>query len=639
MNLNALTIKQKFTLSLLLAVVFSTLLVGSISQSMTQNLVENRTFNTELPNLLKQIRNRLDKNITLKLSVAHEIATDPNIVAWSASGADKEGEQRLLEKLRIIKEKHNFDVTSFADRQTYNYWNNEGFLRTLSPGPLDNWFFEFTKTSQETLLSIYNDPENGYTMYANYQNINGRGLAGIGHSVDGLINEMNAFKIEQSGFVYLVDSKGDVLVHRNKEFVGSGNLRSIYTDSISRQLLNKKDFSFVEDDVRGTDMIIASSYIEGADWYVVAEVPSSEVFASVASLRLQVIIWTIVIASGFAVLGWLVASGISRPIESLGDLFEDLGKGEGDLSARLKPSSQSEMSRVVTGFNQFIEKLHSTISIVAKSSKEVNEVALDVAQKAHSTLVSSQQQRDNTVHVGTALSEMGTTINDIAQNAAKAASTAAHSNDSSDKGRQSTHEALQLIKELSVQVTEVSEVIKTLDEHTSAIGSILDVIRSISDQTNLLALNAAIEAARAGEHGRGFSVVAEEVRNLAQRASDSTDEIQTKIDSFRQDSKQAIDTMSASQVKTEEVVAASVSVDKLLTEITADIQDISDVNTLVATATEEQSVVVNDINQNVDQINDGTEQNLGVSKELVAVSDNLTELSQSLSEMVGRFKL
>jgi methyl-accepting chemotaxis protein len=614
-------------------------MIGGISQSMTQKLVEARTFETELPNLLKQIRNRLDKDITLKLSIAHEIASDPNLVAWSAEGADEQGEQKLLEKLNIIKEKHNFDVTSFADRYTHNYWNNEGFLRTLTPGPLDSWFFEFTKTSESTLLSIYNDPQTGYTMYANYQSVDGRGLAGIGHSVDGLIDELNAFKIENSGFVYLVDSKGDVLVHKNKDLVGTSNLASIFSSNVSNGLMQQKEFSFIEEDVRGKDMILASSYIEGADWYVIAQVPSSEVFASVTRLRNRVIIWTIFIAGAFALLGWFIATGISRPIENLGNVFEDLGKGEGDLSARLKPSQQAEMRRVVIGFNQFIDKLHSTISVVAQSSREVNEVATEVAQKAHTTLVSSQQQRDNTIHVGSALSEMGTTINDIAQNAAKAAGTAAHSNESSEKGRQSTHDALQLIKELSVQVTEVSEVIQTLDEHTSAIGSILDVIRGISDQTNLLALNAAIEAARAGEHGRGFSVVAEEVRNLAQRASDSTNEIQTKIDSFRQDSKQAIETMTASQAKTEEVVSASVSVDKLLSEITSDIQDISDVNTLVATATEEQSVVVSDINQNVTQINAGTEQNLGISKELVTVSDHLTELSDSLSELVGKFKL
>ena len=176
----------------------------------------------------------------------------------------------------------------------------------------------------------------------------------------------------------------------------------------------------------------------------------------------------------------------------------------------------------------------------------------------------------------------------------------------------------------------MSRVIQSLDEHTAAIGGILDAIRGISEQTNLLALNAAIEAARAGDHGRGFSVVADEVRTLAQRAAQATDEIQVKIDKFQQDSKSAVSQMESSRARTTDVVTATNEIDKLLQDIAEEIAHINDVNTQVATATEEQATVVEDISRNINDISASSEETLNATKILVSVSDKLDELAQEL---------
>ena len=291
------------------------------------------------------------------------------------------------------------------------------------------------------------------------------------------------------------------------------------------------------------------------------------------------------------------------------------------------------------GFNNFIDHLHGTISQVAKTSHALKTSAQDVAKQSHQTESSTKSQRDQTLQAAAALTEMGSTVNEVAQSATLAAQNANLATTNSAQGREITQRAVHAIQGLSEQIQDVSSVIRSLDEHTAAIGGILDTIRGISEQTNLLALNAAIEAARAGDHGRGFSVVADEVRTLAQRAAQATDEIQVKIDKFQQDSKSAVSQMESSRERTTDVVAATTEIDTLLQNIAEEIAHINDVNTQVATATEEQATVVEDISCNINDISASSEETLNATQILVNVSDKLDELAQELSSEVSRFKL
>ena len=635
MRFSSLSIKQKLITILIIAVLASTLLVGTVQQFIARDMMETNMETAQLPNMVKQVANRVDKEVTLMKSVAFSIANNPDIIAWSAAGADKQGENRLVNYLGEIARFNDLTVTSYVDRNTHKYWNQDGFLRVLKNDQYDGWFFAYKDSGQETSLSLYNEPGQGYRLFANYQQTNGRGMSGVAKSVDELVDVLNSVKIAESGFIYMTDGEGTIIAHSNTDLLGKSHLRDVTSGQTANQLLQQQTFNLA----RGEEMLYASTYVKSAGWYVIAQVPENELYSQMDNASLSMIFWSLVIAGGFALLGVWLAGTISKPIENLAAVFKQLGDGHGDLTKRIPLPEQRETRQLVDGFNRFIASLHDIISRVTDTSANLRQSAFEVASQSKTTQTNSEEQRDRTIQVATALTQMSHTVNDIASSAQAAAADAQECSSTSTNGLDTTARAVANINQLARQVSEVTAVIESLDSHTADIIGILDTIRGISEQTNLLALNAAIEAARAGDHGRGFSVVADEVRSLASRAAQSTDEIQSKIDKFKHDSDQALVKMRDSRGQTEEVVSAAQNLESLLTSIASGIQHINDVNMQVATATEEQTQVIEDINQNIQQISTNSDDNLHAARQMVAVSDQLDSLAAELNEQVNRFTL
>ncbi|MEL0622759.1 methyl-accepting chemotaxis protein [Marinomonas arenicola] len=310
-----------------------------------------------------------------------------------------------------------------------------------------------------------------------------------------------------------------------------------------------------------------------------------------------------------------------------------------DLGSRVELKGDDELANIGQHFNLFSKKIHAAIEAVAENSRQLAHTANDVAKKAQETHNNSLNERDRTTQIATAIHEMGTTVENIASNASDAAKAAQEADSQAHSGAGLVDKARQSVVLLSGEIEHISTDIGSLASQTDSIGSILDTIRSIFEQTNLLALNAAIEAARAGEHGRGFAVVADEVRNLASRSSESTDEIQKMINLLQEQSAKTVATIKIGQEQSHDVVTQAGDASNALVQITSHISKISDMNIQVATATEEQSLVVTEMSRNVEEINQLTTETADIADALTASSRNLQSLSNQLDSLVTQFKL
>ena len=312
---------------------------------------------------------------------------------------------------------------------------------------------------------------------------------------------------------------------------------------------------------------------------------------------------------------------------------------EGDLTVEVKIDSQDEMQYIATDMNMMIEKTNALVSQVISAANQVVLSSDQSGASSEDTRDGVNQQNMELELVATAMNEMSATVHEVANNAASTAEATRNADKEANNGRAVVNQTIQSINTLSSEMQQASSVIKQLEEDTKSIGTVLDVIRGIAEQTNLLALNAAIEAARAGEQGRGFAVVADEVRTLASRTQDSTQEIQAMIEKLQQGSRNAVKVMDEGMEQTEKTVTQAAEAGATLQSITEAVDHITQMNEQIASAAEEQSSVAEEINRNVVNVRDIAENTVSNANQTAQSSTALKNVAAQLQSLVAEFKV
>jgi methyl-accepting chemotaxis protein len=386
------------------------------------------------------------------------------------------------------------------------------------------------------------------------------------------------------------------------------------------------------------DLFIGTGFYTDDVDAVIAKL-EAEAQASLESSMLFIFITGIALLGLAVVISYFINRSIMAPLQDLNQSFEKLASGDADLSARLRTDYVHEFGQLANNFNAFISLLHDIISMVGKVSSDVAKETSSMSDRANSVDQLLVEQREETEQVATAMTEMTASAHDVSDNANQAANSAQEVDTNAGQAMTTVGSAVTTVQHLADEIGQASEVISKLEGDVQNISSALGVIQGIAEQTNLLALNAAIEAARAGEQGRGFAVVADEVRQLASRTQQSTGEIHEMIERLKSGSDAAVTAMDTSQERSSEAVSGANAASDALQLIKESIQHIMDMNALIATATEEQSHVGQEISQRIVQIADQSSQSASLAQENRAGSLNLNERAEQLEELVKRFTL
>ncbi|MBA8779993.1 MULTISPECIES: methyl-accepting chemotaxis protein [Aeromonas] len=465
------------------------------------------------------------------------------------------------------------------------------------------------------------------------------GVAGADLSLDALIDEVLAMKVQGEGYAMLLDRTGLIVGHPNKELALKQvaeldpGLTGAALDAWSR------DGELHGANLNGREVLLSVQGVPGTDWLLAMVMYKEVLEAPLASLLWQLVGLTLVLLLVFGALLIAMFNYLFADLGRVSRALADIAHGEGDLTVQIATRSQDEVGQLAQNFNQFVARLHGIVSRLRDVTVELAAQSRTQAAGAEARSQRVRQQQDEIVMVATAVTEMASATQEIAGNAEFAANTAGDAVRLAVAGQSQVGQSQRSITGLAGEVSDASQTIHELDGHAQQISGILATISGIAEQTNLLALNAAIEAARAGEQGRGFAVVADEVRVLSRRTHDSTAEIQQMIEALQQTTRKAVGGMETSRqlagTSVEDAEAANLSLGRINEAIGA----ISDMATQIAAAAEEQTSVTGEISRNTENIRHVSQTLAEQAREEASQAAELKSLTERLEQEIGRFRL
>lgn len=521
-------------------------------------------------------------------------------------------------------------------------------LIVLSISSLNN---QYNSLKNEQYLKTQNVVETAYSIIDHFYKLEQNNELTEQQAKSQALNTINALRYDKTNYFWINDYQPTMVMHPIKPELNGKNLTSnqdpdgkaLFVEMVSVVKSAGEGFVPYKWPKPGKDTPVDKiAFVKGFNqwqWIIGSGVYLDTIDAAFTEQRNLIMINAIVMIFVIILLSYFIGKSIVVPTRLAANMMKDISEGEGDLTRSLNEEGNDAISDLSHSFNLFRLKMCESLVHVSQSAHDVNEHAHTVDETTKTSQSYLELQNDSSTQVATAMEQMTHQIHDVSNNAEAAEQAAKEAAKNASTGKDVVAKTITAIETLSSNIETVSRVTEALANESNNIGSVLDVIRSISEQTNLLALNAAIEAARAGEHGRGFAVVADEVRTLASRTRKSTDEIQAMITKLQEGAKAAVEAVKSSQALSHSTVDQAALANTSLNEIERLVSIITEMNSQIARATEQQTTAADEVNLRINDLSHSTEKSLNNTKHLTGASDKLKQSSLSLSNVVKRFKL
>ncbi|HHQ4674819.1 TPA: methyl-accepting chemotaxis protein [Aeromonas veronii] len=620
-----LSLKQKILLSVVIALSLVILLLSWQSYSSQKSLLLQGS-QEQLQRLGTQQAERVSDWLAARRDVIQALG--------NKAGADP------LNALQQAQVSGRFQLTYFGESSGKMNDSDPSINRDGYDPRSRGWYQEAMSKGGLIVTKPYLDVAYNIMVVTLAQPVSG-GVVGGDLSIASLVEDVTKMQLPADGFAIMMHKDGTIIAYKDaaKAMKPASEIDNDLTNALIEQSKSSKDLVPAYFDSEGRDKLLWAADIPDTDWELVLVLDKAALEAPLSSLLMtQLGMALLVLVGSILAISWLV-SMLLGPLTKVSQALARIADGNGDLTQRIKIDANDEVGQLANSFNRFVGSQHQLIGNIRQLANELNADAERSLVTNQAAVDELQRQQQEVTMVATAVTEMASATMEIAGNAENTAAAAQQSAQSSEQGKMLVNKTRQSINGLAEEVGQATEVIGELSRHAQAITSILSTIQGIAEQTNLLALNAAIEAARAGEQGRGFAVVADEVRVLSRRTQDSTQQIQSTIETLQQTTARAVSLMQTSQGLADNSVQDADQAVRALEEITSAISLISDMAGQIATAAEEQTQVTGEITQNTTAIKDVSDEITASAMRDLDQAHSLKGRAADLNQQVSTFIL